>query len=90
MWPGPSPSGPRRLVCFVDVTHFVHGPVLDDLMVFRAGPGAWPSWRRRPIVLGALDAVTRELTTVINDTVVNAEVACEVLLELSARLRGCR
>ena len=47
-----------------------------------------PSGRRRLNVPGALDAVTPELATAINDTVVNPEVAREWLLELSARHVG--
>jgi len=47
-----------------------------------------PSGRRRLNVPGALDAVTPELATAINDTAVNPEVACESLLELSARHVG--
>ena len=47
-----------------------------------------PSGRKRFNVLGAIDAVTHELTTVCNDTVVNAETVCELLRTLAARYVG--
>jgi transposase len=78
----------RRVVCFVDAAHFVHGPVLGYLWCFVRLLVRGPSGRKRLNVLGAIDAVTRELTTVINDTVINAEAACELLRRLSARYAG--
>src|SRR4028118_491122 len=47
-----------------------------------------PSGRKRFNVLGAIDAVTHELTTVCNDTVVNAETVCALLRALAARYVG--
>ena len=47
-----------------------------------------PSGRKRFNVLGAIDAVTHELTTVCNDTVINAEAVCELLRKLAARYAG--
>jgi hypothetical protein len=44
-----------------------------------------PSGRKRFNLLGAIDAVTRELTTVVNATVVDAMAVCELLRKLSAR-----
>src|SRR5438270_11033276 len=78
----------RRAVCFVDAAHFVHGPFLGYLWCLVRLLVRGPSGRRRLNVLGAIDAVTRELTTVINDTVINAEAACELLRKLSARYAG--
>lgn len=78
----------RRVVCFVDAAHFVHGPVLGYLWCFVRLLVRGPSGRKRLNVLGAIDAVTHELTTVINETVVNAEAACELLRKLSARYAG--
>jgi len=39
-------------------------------------------------VLGAIDAVTHELTTVVNDTVIDAMAVCELLGALAARYAG--
>ena len=47
-----------------------------------------PSGRKRFNVLGAIDAVTHELTTVCNDTTINAEAVCELLRALAARYVG--
>jgi transposase len=78
----------RRVVCFVDAAHFVHGPYLGYLWCFVRLLMRGPSGRKRFNVLGAIDAVTHELTTVCNDTAINAEVVCELLRSLSARYVG--
>ena len=78
----------RRVVCFVDAAHFVHGPYLGYLWCFARLSMRGPSGRKRFNVLGAIDAVTHELTTVCNDTVVNAETVCELLRTLAARYVG--
>jgi transposase len=78
----------RRVVCFVDAAHFVHGPYLGHLWCFVRLLMRGPSGRKRFNVLGAIDAVTHELTTVCNETVINAEAVCELLGKLSARYVG--
>ncbi len=78
----------RRVVCFVDAAHFVHGPYLGFLWCFVRLVMRGPSGRKRFNVLGAIDAVTHELTTVCNDTVINAEAVCELLRALAARYVG--
>jgi len=42
-----------------------------------------PAGRQRFNVLGALNALTHELITVTNDTYINAESVCQLLLKLS-------
>jgi transposase len=78
----------RRAVCFVDAAHFIHGPYLGYLWCFVRLLMRGPSGRKRFNVLGAIDAITHELTTVRNDTVVNAETVCQLLHELAARYAG--
>ena len=78
----------RRVACFVDAAHFVHGPFLGSLWCFVRLLVRGPSGRKRFHVLGAIDAVTRELTTVVNDTVVDAMAVCELLRKVSARYAG--
>jgi transposase len=78
----------RRAVCFVDAAHFVHGPYLGFLWCFVRLVVRGPSGRKRFNVLGAIDAVTHELTTVCNDTVINAEAVCALLRALAARYVG--
>jgi transposase len=78
----------KRVVCFVDAAHFVHGPVLGYLWCFVRLLMRGPSGRKRFNVLGAIDAVTHELTTVCNETTINAEAIGELLSKLSARYVG--
>jgi transposase len=47
-----------------------------------------PSGRKQFNVLGAIDAITHELTTVCNDTVINAEAVCDLLRALAAWYAG--
>jgi transposase len=75
----------KRVVCFVDAAHFVHGPFLGYLWCFVRLLMRGPSGRKRFNVLGAIDAVTHELTTVCNETTINAEAIGELLRKLSAR-----
>src|SRR5262249_13373393 len=78
----------RRVVCFVDAAHFVHGAFLGYLWCFARLLVRGPSGRKRFNVLGAIDAITHELTTVVNDTVIDAMAVCELLRKLSSRYAG--
>jgi transposase len=78
----------RRVVCFVDAAHFVHGAFLGYLWCFTRLLIRGPSGRERFNVLGAIDAVTHELTTVVNDTAIDAMAVCELLRTLSVRYAG--
>lgn len=78
----------RRVVCSVDAAHFVHGTSLGYPWCFTRLLIRGPSGRKRCDVPGAIDAVTRELTTVANDTTIDAAAVCELLGKLSARHPG--
>ena len=72
-------------VFFVDAAHFVFGTFLCCLwsivrVFVRAASG-----RQRFNVLGAWNALTRELVAVTNTTVVNSETMCELLRAVAAR-----
>jgi transposase len=74
----------RGHVFFVDAAHFVFGTFLCCLwsmtrIFVRAASG-----RQRFNVLGAWNAVTRELIAVTNTTVVNTETMCELLGKIAA------
>jgi transposase len=45
-----------------------------------------PSGRKRFNVLGAVDALTKEVTLVVNDTTVTAETVCALLGKLAAQV----
>jgi len=71
-------------VFFVDAAHFVFGTFLCCLwsvarIFVRAAAG-----RQRYNVLGAWNAITRQLLTVTNTTVVNTETMCELLRTIAA------
>jgi transposase len=78
----------RRVVGFVDAAHFVHGAFLGYLRCFVRLLVRGPSGRKRFNVLGAIDAVTHGLTTVVNDTVIDAMAVCALLRALSSRYAG--
>lgn len=76
-------AGQRR-VYFVDAVHFVLGPVLGYVwsavrVLVRA-----PAGRQRFNVLGAVDAISHELTMVCNDTYITASSVCALLRQLAA------
>ena len=73
----------RRVLYFVDASHFMLGSFLGWIWCFarmfvRAALG-----RQRYNVLGALNAVTHELISVINTTYINAESVCELLRKVA-------
>ena len=75
----------RGQVLFVDAAHFVYGTFLCCLwsivrIFVRAASG-----RQRFNVLGAWNAVTRELITITNTTVVNTDTMCELLRAVASR-----
>lgn len=72
----------KRKVFFVDAAHFVLAPFLGFLWSFSRLFIRAPAGRRRFNVLGALDALTHELFSVTNDSYINAESVCELLLQL--------
>jgi transposase len=72
-------------VFFVDAAHFVFGTFLCCLWSFTRIYVRAASGRQRFNVLGAWDAVRRELITVTNTTVVNTETMCELLRKIAER-----
>lgn len=72
-------------VFFVDAAHFVYGTFLCCLWCFARIFVRAASGRQRLNVLGAWNAVTRQLTTIINTTVVNSETMCELLRKIAAQ-----
>jgi transposase len=71
-------------VFFVDAAHFVFGTFLCCLWSFARIFVRAASGRQRFNVLGAWNAVTRELIAVTNTTVVNTETMCELLQKIAA------
>ena len=71
-------------VFFVDAAHFVLGTFLCCLWSFTRIFVRAASGRQRFNVLGAWNAVTRELIAVTNTTVVNTETMSELLRKIAA------
>lgn len=68
----------------MDAAHFVHRAYLGFLWCFERVFIASPSGRKRFNVLGAVNAITKEVVVVTNETYINAESICEMLLKLAA------
>ena len=73
----------QRAVFFVDAAHFVLAPFLGFLWCFERLFIKAPAGRQRFNVLGALNALTHELISVTNDTYINADSVCQLLLKLA-------
>jgi transposase len=72
----------RGHVFFVDAAHFIFGTFLCCLWSFTRIFVRAASGRQRFNVLGAWNAVTRELIAVTNTTVVNTDTMCELLRKM--------
>lgn len=73
----------KRAVFFVDAAHFVFGAFVAMLWCRCRVWLRAPSGRQRFNVLGALDAVTKEVVTVVNATYINSLSVCALLEKLS-------
>jgi transposase len=73
----------QRAAFFVDAAHFVLAPFLGFLWCFERVFIQAPAGRQRFNVLGALNAITHELITVTNDTYINADSVCQLLVKLA-------
>lgn len=71
-------------VFFVDAAHFVFGTFLCCLWSITRVFVRAASGRQRFNVLGAWNAVTRQLIAVTNTTVVNTDTMCELLRKIAA------
>jgi transposase len=69
----------KRTVYFVDAAHFVLGAFLGFLWSMSRIFVKTPSGRQRFNVLGALNAITKELITVTNDTYITSVQVCDLL-----------
>ena len=74
-----------RTVFFVDASHFVLAPFLGIVWCFSRLFIKAPSGRQRFNVLGALNAISKELTTVCNDTYITSTQVCQLLDKLRAQ-----
>jgi transposase len=73
----------QRVVLFMDAAHFVHRAFLGYIWCFTRLFVPSPSGRKRFNVLGAVDAVSKEVLTFTNETYINAAVVCLFLLHIA-------
>jgi transposase len=73
----------KRDVYFVDAAHFVLGAFLGYLWSFVRVLVRTPSGRQRFNVLGALNAINKELITITNDTYITSIQVCELLRKIA-------
>jgi len=69
-------------VLFMDAAHFVYGAFLGMVWCFVRMFIPSPSGRKRFNVLGVLNAVSKEVLTPTNETYINAESLCQLLLQV--------
>jgi transposase len=77
--------GGKRVVYFVDASHFVLASFLGWVWCFVRLYVRAASGRQRYNVLGALNAVTYELVTEINTTYITATSVCALLRTIASR-----
>jgi transposase len=75
-------------VYFVDAAHFVLSPFFGFLWCFARVFICTPAGRNRVNVLGALNAVNKEVISVINETFVNSDTVRELLDKIQQQQHG--
>jgi transposase len=78
----------KRQVLFVDAAHMVFSSFLGVIWCTVRWAVRAASGRKRYNVLGALDAVTHQLTCVTNHSYINADSVCELLRAIAAAGTG--
>jgi transposase len=74
----------KRSVFFVDAAHFVFGAFVCALWCFARTWIKTGSGRQRFNVLGAVNAITKEVVTVTNNVYINSGSVCELLRKIKA------
>jgi transposase len=80
----------ERAVFFVDAAHFVFGSFVCKLWCRTRQWVRAASGRQRHNVLGALHAITKRVTTVVNDSYITAETVCTLFRKLRSQVDGSR
>lgn len=78
----------QRTVFFVDAAHFVMGAFLGYLWCLSRVFVRTPSGRQRFNVLGALNAITKELITVTNETYITSIQVCDLMRQIVEQTQG--
>ncbi|MBT3583255.1 IS630 family transposase [Candidatus Woesearchaeota archaeon] len=78
----------KRTVLFLDAAHFVHAPFVGFVWCLTRIIIKSPSERQRFNVLGAINAISLELITVVNTTYINANSICVMLKKIKKQYEG--
>jgi hypothetical protein len=78
----------ESVLLFMDGVHFVQTAFLGYLWCFTRTFPRSPSGRKRWNVPGACNAISRQLTVVVNDGYITAVTVCEMLRKLSVQYAG--
>lgn len=73
----------QRALFFVDAAHFVLGAFIGYLWCFTRVFVKTPSGRQRLNVLGALNPITLQMLTVLNDPYITATTVCQRLTQIA-------
>jgi transposase len=73
---------------FLDAAHFVYRPFLGFLYSFTTLFVKASAGRKRYNVLGALNAITKEIVTFSNFSYINSHSVCELMDKLTTHYRG--
>jgi hypothetical protein len=73
----------KRKVYFMNAAHFVFAVFLNYVWCFAKLTIKVPTGRQRLSVLGAIDAITKEMTYVDEDAYVSADSVCRLLDKIS-------
>ncbi|BDA72028.1 hypothetical protein CAL7716_061940 [Calothrix sp. PCC 7716] len=74
----------EKAVFFLDAAHFVYKSYLGYLWCFVRTFICSPCGRKRFNVLGAVNAVTKEIIILTNETYINSETVCQMLFKLAS------
>jgi transposase len=77
-----------RTVLFLDAAHFVHGSFLGCLWSKDRIFVKTPSGRKRLNLLGAVNALTKQLHVLSNETYINSQVLCNFLKDIAQEYVG--
>ena len=73
----------ERVVFFMDAAHFVHRAYLGFVWCFCRVFIPSPSGRKRFNVLGAVNAITKDVFTATNQSYINSYSVCKMLIQLA-------
>ena len=74
----------KRALFFGDAAHFVHGAFIAKLWCFARLFMPTPSGRKRLNVFAALNAITLEIISITNETYIDSESCCKLLMKIAA------